>query len=306
MEATASQTMTSNQSLFGATLDDLIAFRAAATAGQPETCGGCGREFPTFGDVFSHDCDHSALPRTLTDPLMGAYQVTAGGTRTTTSEPVRRSGDAGQLTPVMGAAATAEPTPPAEVEAWLLGLGRKVEAVDVTDSLRRAAAIWARDYTGSFEFMVEMRAKAATGRFSAMQAKATLNCWRADLLRAADRPATPAAAPAGDVAAIPEGRYAYTTEAGHTGFAKVEHGEGAWAGHVFVRLLVGAPGAFRTERTSRAASAAILAKIAADGPEAASVRFGHEVGQCGRCGSPLTNEESRRAGIGPDCAKKGW
>lgn len=29
--------------------------------------------------------------------------------------------------------------------------------------------------------------------------------------------------------------------------------------------------------------------------------YGQEIGQCGRCGKPLTDEESRRCGIGPTC-----
>lgn len=50
---------------------------------------------------------------------------------------------------------------------------------------------------------------------------------------------------------------------------------------------------------------AIIAKIAAD-PRAASIRYGQELGECGRCGRTLTDETSRAAGIGPVCATKGW
>lgn len=50
----------------------------------------------------------------------------------------------------------------------------------------------------------------------------------------------------------------------------------------------------------------VLRRIAAD-PEAAMALYGHEVGQCGACGRRLTNETSRRLGIGPICrSQRGW
>jgi hypothetical protein len=48
----------------------------------------------------------------------------------------------------------------------------------------------------------------------------------------------------------------------------------------------------------------VLARIAADGVQAAMVRYGRELGICGHCGRPLTNDASRAAGIGPVCASK--
>lgn len=47
----------------------------------------------------------------------------------------------------------------------------------------------------------------------------------------------------------------------------------------------------------------IVALIAEDA-HAAMVRYGHELGECGRCGRTLTDEASRAAGIGPICAGK--
>lgn len=47
----------------------------------------------------------------------------------------------------------------------------------------------------------------------------------------------------------------------------------------------------------------VLALIAED-PKAATVRYGRELGICGRCGRTLTDEASRSAGIGPRCASK--
>lgn len=50
----------------------------------------------------------------------------------------------------------------------------------------------------------------------------------------------------------------------------------------------------------------VLARIAADGVEAAMTRYGRELGICGHCGRPLTNDASRAAGIGPVCAAKAF
>jgi len=116
--------------------------------------------------------------------------------------------------------------------------------------------------------------------------------------KAANTPAAPAE--------VPAGRYAIDTEDGainETAFYKVDHGKGRWAGRVFVSRMVGGHDDIAVKDPK--ARATILAKIAAD-PEAASLRFGREIGVCGRCGITLTNDESRARGIGPECAKKGW
>lgn len=103
---------------------------------------------------------------------------------------------------------------------------------------------------------------------------------------------------------VPAGRYAVETEDGATNelaFYKVDRPtEGRWAGYVFVKHLV----SDEEHRMSQSAGAAILRKIAAVGAEAASARYGHEIGECGVCGRTLTNDESRARGIGPVCAEK--
>src|SRR5215469_9222659 len=76
-----------------------------------------------------------------------------------------------------GAMAT-EPTT-AQIEGWLASLDRKVEVTDVTEELRQAATAWAVAYTGSFDFMLDMRADARGPRgLSVGKAKGVLNCWR--------------------------------------------------------------------------------------------------------------------------------
>lgn len=108
------------------------------------------------------------------------------------------------------------------------------------------------------------------------------------------------------IAEVPAGRYAVATDDGATNelaFYKVDHGKGRWAGRVFVSRLVGG---HEDIRVTGKAALTILAKIAVDA-EAASARYGKEIGRCGVCHTTLTNDESRARGIGPKCAAKaGW
>lgn len=102
---------------------------------------------------------------------------------------------------------------------------------------------------------------------------------------------------------VPAGRYA--VEIGETlAFVQVDRPEeGRWAGYTFVTRQL----ADDFVRVSRQQAAAILDAIAAVGPAEASKRYGREIGECGVCHRTLTNEDSRAAGIGPQCAKKiGW
>lgn len=103
---------------------------------------------------------------------------------------------------------------------------------------------------------------------------------------------------------VPAGRYAVTGSDGHTVFVRVDRPtEGQWAGRIFVKIQAGDD----LHKTGRQVADALLAKIAADGVEAAMLRYGRELGSCGHCGRTLTNEESRSAGIGPKCrSNMGW
>lgn len=106
---------------------------------------------------------------------------------------------------------------------------------------------------------------------------------------------------------VPAGRYAIDTYDGaHNGvaFYKIDRPtEGKWAGRVFVKLMISDD----EQRIPFAAAKGVLRRIAEVGAEAASARYGHEIGECGMCGRTLTNDESRARGIGPVCAAKaGW
>jgi hypothetical protein len=105
---------------------------------------------------------------------------------------------------------------------------------------------------------------------------------------------------------VPAGRYAVTGADGTTDFYRVDKPtKGKWQGYTFVQLgLGGGYGEPNWERTSRKVTASILAKIIEAGPEAASKRYGKELGHCGCCGRTLTNPDSIERGIGPVCAGK--
>lgn len=101
---------------------------------------------------------------------------------------------------------------------------------------------------------------------------------------------------------VPDGRYALDTDDG-VGFFVIEHGKqgGRWEGRIFVSQQAG-DSVFPVKNPAR--RAAILEAIAVD-PAAALARYGRELGVCGACGRTLTDEESRRIGIGPICRMKG-
>lgn len=65
--------------------------------------------------------------------------------------------------------------------------------------------------------------------------------------------------------------------------------------------LTGGAGDFKFQRIYRPVG--ILKRIAKD-PVAAFALFGIEIGKCGRCGSPLTQDHTRKRGIGDTCYAK--
>jgi hypothetical protein len=104
---------------------------------------------------------------------------------------------------------------------------------------------------------------------------------------------------------ITPGRYAIQNASGPNDIAfyhveRPEHGK--WAGKTFVKQQI----SDELQRLSRQRTLAALVAIAAD-PRGASALYGQHIGVCGVCGRTLTNEDSRRAGIGPVCRQaQGW
>jgi hypothetical protein len=101
----------------------------------------------------------------------------------------------------------------------------------------------------------------------------------------------------GPTAEVEDGRYAIE-EDGVLRFFKVKNGRRAG----FVFLDIQASDEWHSIRNLTRIRK-IVALIAED-PKAAMVRYGHELGECGRCGRTLTDEASRAAGIGPVCIDK--
>lgn len=106
---------------------------------------------------------------------------------------------------------------------------------------------------------------------------------------------------------VPEAKYALSDLPGSvnsTTFFEVKYGKknSKWSGYAFVSRLVGHPGDFQKFPVKGVARGAILAAIEAD-PQAAAYLFSKEFKVCARCGSPLSDDESRARGLGPDCMR---
>jgi len=104
-------------------------------------------------------------------------------------------------------------------------------------------------------------------------------------------------------AKVDEGPYAIHNgpkAANNISFYQVDKPEtGKWAGRTFVNRRL----SDNEQRLSLDEQVRILAAIAAD-PQGASLLYGQTIGECPECGRSLTNEDSRRRGIGPVCARK--
>lgn len=81
-------------------------------------------------------------------------------------------------------------------------------------------------------------------------------------------------------------------------FYRAKEGTGRWAGRVFIARYK----SDYLDRTDRAEQNAARVAIA-ENPDKARMRFAEEIGRCWACGRTLTDAESRRLGIGPECRK---
>lgn len=100
------------------------------------------------------------------------------------------------------------------------------------------------------------------------------------------------------LAQIPAARYALRRRDGGIDFFEVRR---IGAGRTMLLRLHGAPGSFRAQAMSvRLQGFAALHIL--ESPKEAARLFAAMVGECARCGSPLTQEDSRARGLGPRCA----
>lgn len=98
---------------------------------------------------------------------------------------------------------------------------------------------------------------------------------------------------------VPEGRYAVDTDEGHLAFYRVKVDKEG-----IVSVLLQTSDELRELPFKTAMG--VMAKIDVAGIEVAMKRYGKELRICGApmCGRTLTNEESRKRGIGPICNDK--
>jgi hypothetical protein len=201
-----------------------------------------------------------------------------------------------------------------DVAALVESLGRKFEVEDMTTGLIEFAGTWLADYSGTFEFLLDVRSKVGKRDLSPGQAKGVLNCVRADLLR---NPRKTEAALADnldpveglDLTGLPSGRYAVPGSDGRLKVRVDAVDKGKWAGWIFVKDAAeyGAGQRYGSQKPGAPAYVgkitSELAAIVAD-PPAAMAAYGHLVGKCGACGRTLEDEQSIERGIGPVCAAK--
>lgn len=102
------------------------------------------------------------------------------------------------------------------------------------------------------------------------------------------------------LADVPQGHYAIPSSGSNDlMFVRVDRPtEGRWAGRVFVKMVVGGKPEQPVERDR---VAGILARIVQAGVAESAALYGQEIGRCWMCNRTLTDEQSRREGIGPDC-----
>jgi len=176
----------------------------------------------------------------------------------------------------------------------------------MTPGLSAFAATWARNYVGTFSFMLDMRANAGRPRgLSAGMAKGVLNCYRADMdRRPAPAPAAPAPRPTAPATA--DGYRPATADDGGTfritpdgAIVKITVSR---AGRVYgkIRSTVGGTG-------WDYAPAVLRGGIRDIGPDdaAAAGEWGHHSDRCVFCATPLEDDGpggSMDRGYGPTCA----
>lgn len=185
---------------------------------------------------------------------------------------------------------------------------------DVTRDLNKGAWAFALQYSGTFEFMVDMRRKAQHQALSVAQAKGVLNCMLADARRQ-----VAAAAPRETVdmtalmtlfqragARLRNPRITLNgvvlklmTRGQHPGSINLGS-NAAWPNSIWYGR-VEPNGQLTTGRAMTPAVLELIRELAAD-PVAAARRYASLTGNCCFCNLALTTPESVTAGYGPVCA----
>lgn len=196
--------------------------------------------------------------------------------------------------------------------------GFKFDVSDVDPELMRGATEFARQYQGSFEYMVSMHQQALRQWLTVPQAKGVLNCMMADVRRQrlASRPK--------EVVDFTGLRQLFAkasahlkrpritlqlngnpitvklmTTGSHVGSINLSTGsyeDGIWYGRVET------DGTLTAGRSMSPAVRALIDELSTD-PVAAAKRHAHLTGNCCFCNRRLDDERSTSAGYGPICSQ---
>ena len=175
-----------------------------------------------------------------------------------------------------------------------------LDALDNND-LCNAAEAWVSEYTGTFQYLVDMRRDVDRfGSLSTPKTRGVLNCMRNEILKA-QKPSAPTSTTTGNF--LPGlNRYCIEIDGRERFFSINQPTTGKWEGYLFLDELFGAPGDFRKQAIRGNHKAEILNLLSNDSD--ALARFGWKFQVCGMCASPLTDATSRELGIGPVCFAK--
>ena len=207
------------------------------------------------------------------------------------------------------------------------------EQIEGDPEMLLAANLYTLRYEGTFDFMIEMKAKLARwGTLTTAQAKGALNCLRADVQREIKARERAALAAAGETSSdrlaaaepvVPSGIYTVVDGSEHVTirlrdasenwhdmpagsqvayFLSGSDNENSYTGFAFV-----AGQSFRVWKRFRSESRivdALKTLLGLDESErrAAGQRYAVASGRCYRCGRTLTVPSSIDAGLGPICA----
>ena len=177
--------------------------------------------------------------------------------------------------------------------------GEKFTDEDVTPTLHEAGLEYLKGYNGQFAYLLDLKTR-NPNRLSVGQVRGILNCIKAEITRKANVKA--------DVEVIgitvADGRYALDIDGKLRFFRVNTPTEGKWEGFTFLKEVFGGGGLGKPREDAirnRDIRNSVLKAISEDSQ--ALARYGQELGICGNCGLPLTDEMSRQIGIGPVCRK---
>ncbi len=185
---------------------------------------------------------------------------------------------------------------------------------------------WLNAYEGRFQFLLDMKAiaqgRSKYDRFTPGQYEALVRMMDKEIAAKAAKPSLEAEGIRDDNGIrfdnLPYGtfKFAVMNDSGNLTFIRIDRPaefdrfkqRSKWFNWTFVKHLVGPTenklGSARPGQQYIGQFENLIKRIL-DDPMAAMKLYGQEIGECGDCGRRLTNEESRKIGIGPICEAKG-